>query len=63
MSITKQQVMYEDKKDGSKTTIRIPKELMSELKHLAIDDNKTLGEIITEGLTEYLQERKNRNKI
>ncbi|MDR4512276.1 MAG: ribbon-helix-helix domain-containing protein [Nitrososphaeraceae archaeon] len=63
MSITKQQVMYKDKKDGSKTTIRIPKELMSELKHLAIDDNKTLGEIITEGLTEYLQERKNRNKI
>lgn len=63
MSITKQQVMDKDKKDGSKTTIRIPKELMSELKHLAIDDNKTLGEIITEGLTEYLQERKNRNKI
>ena len=63
MSITKQQVMYKDKNDGSKTTIRIPKELMSELKHLAIDDNKTLGEIITEGLTEYLQERKNRNKI
>lgn len=55
--------MHEDKQNDSKTTIRIPKEVMRDLKHLAIDDNKTIGEIITEGLTEYIQERKNRDKI
>jgi predicted transcriptional regulator len=47
----------------AKTTIRIPKELMKELKHLAIDDNKTLAEVVTEGLTQYLQRRKNSRRM
>lgn len=47
----------------AKTTIRIPEELMRELKHLAIDDNKSLGELITEALTEYIQRRESRTLI
>lgn len=47
----------------AKTTIRIPDELMKELKHLAIDDNKSLGELITEALTEYIQRRESRTLV
>lgn len=47
----------------AKTTIRIPDELIKELKHLAIDDNKSLGELITEALTEYIQRRESRTLV
>ena len=44
--------------DIAKTTLRIPNSILRELKHLGIDDNKTLTEIITEALSEYVNKRK-----
>ena len=41
----------------TKTTLRINDNILKELKHLAIDDNKTLTELINEGLAYYLKER------
>ncbi len=42
----------------TKTTLRLPDNVLRELKHLAIDDNRTLTEIITEALTYYLEEKR-----
>jgi predicted transcriptional regulator len=42
----------------TKTTLRINDKILRELKHLAIDDNKTLTEIINEGLAYYLREKR-----
>lgn len=42
----------------TKTTLRINDKILRELKHLSIDDNKTLTEIINEGLAYYLKEKR-----
>ena len=42
----------------SRTTLRLPNNILRELKHLAIDDNRTLTEIITEALVDYLEKRR-----
>lgn len=41
----------------SKTTLRLPDNILKELKHLAIDDNRTLTEVIIEALSDYLKKR------
>jgi predicted transcriptional regulator len=41
----------------SKTTLRLPENILRELKHLAIDDNRTLTEIVIEALNQYLDKR------
>ncbi len=45
------------KEDIAKTTLRIPNSILRELKHLSIDYNKTLTEIIVIALSEYLEKR------
>jgi predicted transcriptional regulator len=45
-----------------KTTLRISEDVIRQLKHLAIDENKTLTEIIQEALNEYLQQHKKGGK-
>ncbi|HEX2406941.1 MAG TPA: ribbon-helix-helix protein, CopG family [Nitrososphaeraceae archaeon] len=37
-----------------KTTLRIPTDAIKQLKHIAIDENKTLTQVIQEALDEYL---------
>jgi hypothetical protein len=37
-----------------KTTLRIPADVIKQLKHIAIDENKTLTQVIQEALDEYL---------
>ena len=39
----------------NKTTLRISDEIIKQLKHIAIDENKTLTEVIQEALSEYLE--------
>ena len=59
MATSQQLIMKEEEDEGiSKTTIRLPDEMLRELKHLAIDDRKTLTELITEALDDYLKKRK-----
>ena len=41
-----------------KTTLKIPNNIVKELKHISIDDNKTLTEIIVEALVYYLEEKR-----
>ena len=41
-----------------KTTLKIPNHIIKELKHISIDDNKTLTEIIIEALVYYLKEKR-----
>ena len=41
----------------TKTTLRLPEEIMTELKHIAIDDKRTLTEIVVEALRDYLKKR------
>jgi hypothetical protein len=54
--VQEQEIILEE--EGiAKTTLRIPNNILRELKHLSIDDNKTLTEIVTEALSEYLQKR------
>jgi predicted transcriptional regulator len=43
-----------------KTTLRISEDIIKQLKHLAIDENKTLTEVIQDALTEYLLKKKNK---
>ena len=45
-----------------KTTLRISEDIIKQLKHITIDKNKTLTEVIQEALDEYLQQHK-RGKI
>jgi predicted transcriptional regulator len=40
-----------------KTTLRISDDIIKQLKHIAIDENKTLTQIIQEALTEYLKKK------
>ena len=60
MATSQQLIMkVEEQEEGiSKTTIRLHDEMLRELKHLAIDDRKTLTELVTEELTDYLKKRK-----
>jgi hypothetical protein len=44
--------------DIAKTTLRIPNSILRELKHLIIDNNKTLTEIIIEALIYYQEEKR-----
>lgn len=41
-----------------KTTLRISEDIIKQLKHIAIDENKTLTQVIQEALDEYLQQHK-----
>ena len=43
-----------------KTTLRISEDIIKQLKHIAIDENKTLTEVIEEALSEYLEKMGNR---
>ncbi len=61
MATSQQLIMKEEEQEEegiSKTTIRLPDEMLRELKHLAIDDRKTLTELVTEALSDYLKKRK-----
>jgi len=46
-----------------KTTLRISEAIIKQLKHIAIDENKTLTEVIQEALDEYLQQHKGGKRI
>ncbi len=60
MATSQQLLMKEEEQEGiSKTTIRLPDQMLRDLKHLAIDDKKTLTELITEALDDYLKKRRN----
>ena len=61
MATSQQLIMKEEEQEEgiSKTTIRLPDEMLRELKHIAIDDKKTLTELITEALDDYLKKRRN----
>lgn len=45
-----------------KTTLRISEDIIKQLKHIAIDENKTLTQVIQEALDEYLQQHKKGGK-
>ena len=45
-----------------KTTLRISEDIIKQLKHIAIDENKTLTQVIQEALDEYLQQHKRGGK-
>lgn len=48
-------------KDGSERvtySVRLNPDLLKQLKHLAVDENKTVGELIEEGIKVILQKRK-----
>lgn len=49
--------MKEELLMDSKTTLRLPDEILRELKHIAIDDNRTLTDIVVEALKDYLKKR------
>lgn len=49
--------MKEELPMDSKTTLRLPDEILRELKHIAIDDNRTLTDIVVEALEDYLKKR------
>jgi hypothetical protein len=60
--ILKQKFLLKDKdKDQEieivKTTLKIPYNIIKELKHISIDSDKTLTEIIIEALSDYLKKR------
>ena len=46
-----------------KTTLRISEDIIKQFKHIAIDENKTLTEVIQEALDEYLQQHKGGKSI
>ena len=62
--IQEQEIILEERKeeDIAKTTLRIPNSIFRELKHISIDDNKTLTEVVTDALKEYLNTRKKKIK-
>lgn len=41
----------------TKTTLRLPDEILTELKHIAIDDKRTLTDVVVEALRDYLKKR------
>ena len=48
-------------KDGSERvtySVRLNPDLLKQLKHLAVDENKTVGELIEEGIKVVLHKRK-----
>lgn len=42
----------------TKTTVRLPDELIKEIRHLAIDEDKNFQEILAEAISFYLQTKK-----
>jgi hypothetical protein len=46
----------------NKTTLRISEDIIKQLKHIPIDENKTLTQVIQEALDEYLQQHKKGGK-
>ena len=44
-----------------KTTLRISEDIIKQLKHIAIDENKTLTQIIQEALNEYLNRKRSKD--
>ena len=44
-----------------KTTLRISEDIIKQLKHIAIDENKTLTQIIQEALNEYLKRKRSKD--
>jgi predicted transcriptional regulator len=40
-----------------RTTIELPQELYKQLAHLSIDENRTLKEIMTEALKQYVDRK------
>ena len=49
-------------KEIIKTTFRIPNEIIKELKHLSIDEGKTVTDLLIEALTEYLNKKRKSKK-
>ena len=45
-----------------KTTLRISEDIIKQLKHIAIDENKTRTQVIQDALDEYLQQKKKGSK-
>jgi predicted transcriptional regulator len=45
-----------------KTTLKISEDIIKQLKHIAIDENKTLTQVIQGSLDEYLQQYKKGGK-
>jgi predicted transcriptional regulator len=43
-------------------SVRLNPELLKQLKHIAVDENKTVGELVEEGITVILQKRKKQTK-
>jgi predicted transcriptional regulator len=46
--------------ETTKTTLRLPKELVKELKRVALDSDRSLQEIARQAFEEYLQRRQKR---
>jgi hypothetical protein len=44
--------------DETKTTIKIPTDLLDDFKHLAIDMKTTVTDLIVEAMTQYLKDVK-----
>jgi predicted transcriptional regulator len=52
-------------KDGAMRqayTVRLKPELLRALKHLAVDENKTIGELIEEGIAPLLEKKEVKRK-
>jgi predicted transcriptional regulator len=46
--------------ETAKTTLRLPRELVKELKRVALDSDRSLQEVAREAFEEYLQRRQRR---
>jgi hypothetical protein len=46
--------------DETKTTIKIPTDLLDDFKHLAIDMKTTVTALIVESMTQYLKDIRNK---
>jgi hypothetical protein len=51
---------HNNNNNNYKTTLRIPTYAIKQLKHIAIDENKTLTQVIQEALDEYLSNKEER---
>jgi len=45
-----------------RTSITLPEELFKSLQHLAVDEDKTLKELMTKAIEEYVRKRKEVSK-
>ena len=58
--MSKQDYVLESNNNNYKTTLRIPADVIKQLKHIAIDENTTLTQVIQEALDEYLANKEER---